>query len=136
MNDIELFRQKQKEFLSFLKARYLVFHASNVFFRDLHYGVMTFLELNGRKHPYSTTEQLTEKVVASLVEQGILLKVANQAYVLNYPEFRKPPVKPAAPVKPAPAALARPAAPRPAAPATTPAKVPPAAPVGEADTKS
>ena len=51
MDQMKLFTEQQKEFLEFLKTRYNLFHASNVFFRDLHYGVMTFLELHNEKHP-------------------------------------------------------------------------------------
>ena len=120
MDQQKLFTEQQKEFLEFLKTRYHLYHASNVFFRDFHYGVMTFLDLHREKHTYSESEELAEQVIASLVEQGILLKVANQAYVLNYPAFKKPPVKPAAPAKAA--APARPAAPAASKPAVPSAK--------------
>lgn len=129
MDQLKLFTERQKEFLEFLKTRYYLYHASNVFFRDLHYGVMTFLDLHHEKHTYSESEKLTERVIASLVEQGILLKVANQAYLLNYPAFKKPPVKPAAPAKAAvPARPAAPAAPKPAVPSAKAASTNPPAP--------
>ena len=127
MKSLDLFSDKQKEFLSFLKTRYMLYHSSNVFFRDLHYGVMSFLELHERKHSYSESEELTTKVIASLEAQGILLNVAHQTYVLDYPDFKKPPVKTATAVKPAVPAGSRPPVPSAGKPSAPSAKAVPAA---------
>ncbi len=108
-----LFDDKRSEFLKFLKAKYHLYHLSNVFFRDLHYGVMAFLELNKIKFKYLEAEELTRKVIESLEEANILKKIDKLTWVLNYPEFKKPAVKPAAPAKPATKPPA-PAAPKPA----------------------
>lgn len=109
LEHLTLFNDKRTEFLKFLKAKYHLYHLSNVFFRDLHYGVMAFLELNKIKYKYLEAEELTRKVIESLEEANILKKVDKLTWVLHYPEFKKPPVKPVAPAKSAPAA-ARPAA--------------------------
>lgn len=121
LEHLTLFNDKRTEFLKFLKARYHLYHLSNVFFRDLHYGVMAFLELNKIKYKYLEAEELARKVIESLEEAGILKKVDKLTWVLHYPEFKKPPVKPAAPTKPA-ASAARPVAtatPKPAATQST-----------------
>ncbi len=91
----------QKDVLSFLKTRYHLYHLSNVFFRDIHYGIMAYLEWKGISAGYTPSEKHAQVLVDSLVKAGILSNVDRNAYVLNYPEFRKPPVKPAAPAKPA-----------------------------------
>jgi|SRR3990172_2638771 len=122
----EKFEKEQKEFLSFLKSRLNLFHQSNVFFRDIHYGVMAYLEMNNLHTPYTRAENLTRGVVVMLERKGILLRIDHQTFVLIYPEFKKPAVKPApaAPAKPGatapakPAAAAAPASARPA-PGTT-----------------
>ncbi len=106
----------QKDILSFLKTRYHLYHLSNVFFRDIHYGVMAYLEWKGKSAPYTPTEKLAQALVDSYVKAGILANVARNAFALNYPEFKKPAVKPAAPAKPAaPPAAQRPAVPPPTA---------------------
>ncbi len=103
-----------RDFLQFLKGRYQLFHASNVFFRDLHYGVMTFLEGKGMHDGYTSTEALTRDVIAHFVNAGILLPIDERTWMLNYEEFRPIPRKIAPPAKP-PAPTAAPAT----VPATT-----------------
>jgi len=130
MNDqLKLLIDNQKDFLKFLKARFHLYHLSNVFFRDMHYGVMAYLSVNGMKHEYSKTEELTHKIVESLEKENILKDVGRLAWLLVYPEFKKPMVKPVIPAKPAvPPAAAKPAAPSPVVVAPKPA--PPAATPG------
>ena len=112
---LKLFEEKRSEFLKFLKAKYHLYHLSNVFFRDMHYGVMAFLELNKIRFKYLEAEELTRKVVDSLEEANIIRKIDKLTWVLNFPEFKKPVVKPAAPAKPA---ATKPAAAAPKPPAT------------------
>ena len=127
MNDqLKLLIDNQKDFLKFLKTRFHLYHLSNVFFRDIHYGVMAYLSLNNMDHKYTKTEELTHKVIESLEKANILKDVGRLAWLLVYPEFKKPMVKPAAPAKPAvPPAAAKSATPSPAVVAPKPA--PPAA---------
>ena len=110
LEHLKLFEEKRIDFLKFLKAKYHLYHLSNVFFRDIHYGVMAYLELNKIKFKYLEAEELTGKVIESLEEANILKKIDKLTWVLNYPEFKKPAVKPVAPAKPAanPAASAAP----------------------------
>ena len=118
LEHLKLFTDKQADFLKFLKVKYHLYHLSNVFFRDLHYGVMAFLELNKIKFKYLEAEDLTKKVIDELEETNILKKVDKLTWVLHYPEFKKPTVKPAAPAKPA-VKPAAPAVPKPATPTQT-----------------
>jgi hypothetical protein len=100
MNDLtNIFVEKQKEFLSFLKSRFNVFHESNVFFRDLHYGVMAFLQMNGLPNRYSVSEELTKQVVAAYEQERILIRIDDRSWMLNYLPFKKPLVRVAVPVK-------------------------------------
>lgn len=106
-----IFEKEQKEFLGFLKSRSMLFHLSNVFFRDIHYGVMAYLEMKHLRYGYTEAEQLTKHIVEDLEQQGILRRIDALTFTLVYPAFKKPPVKPAAPAaRPAPPAAAKPAA--------------------------
>jgi len=98
--------ENQKDFLNFMKTKYSLFHLSNVFFRDLHYGVMAYLNLKGLRYGYSEAETLTHQLIKSWQEQEILTKIDTRAFMLNYPDFKKPLVKPATPAKPAAKAAA------------------------------
>lgn len=123
LGHLKLFEEKRIDFLKFLKAKYHLYHRSNVFFRDIHYGVMAYLELNKIKFKYLEAEELTRKVIEALEEGNILTRIDKLTWVLNYPEFKKPVVKPPAPAKPA-AAPAKPAAPAAPKPATAVSQAP------------
>jgi hypothetical protein len=110
MNDSRnLFVEKQKDFLNFLKTRFNIFHESNVFFRDLHYGVMSFLQIQGKSHQYSSTEDLTKQIIEEYEGMKVLVRIDDRTWMLNYPPFKKPIVKAAVEAKPS-ATLVKPAA--------------------------
>lgn len=117
-----------EEFLRHLKDRFTVIHNSNLFLRDLQYGMMSFLESKGRSVRHDAAERMALDLAARLVGEGVFRTVDRQSWCLNFPAFalprqEKPAPKPTAPAAPAaPAAGAKPAsAPAPAAPAA-PAK--------------
>jgi hypothetical protein len=112
MKESEIVRQKSKEVLQFLKQRYPLFHLSNVFFRDLHYGVREYLEQNGMKIGYAEAEGAARDFIQHLEGEKILVPVDRQTWTLHYPEFQKPKVKAPEPVKPAPKPPAPPSKPQ------------------------
>jgi hypothetical protein len=95
MNESELIRHHSKEVLLFLKERYPLFHLSNIFFRDMHYGVREYLQQKGMKVGYGAAEVVAREFVKELEGQNILVPVDRQTWTLHYPEFQKPPAKPA-----------------------------------------
>ncbi|MEX2116881.1 MAG: hypothetical protein WEB37_08335 [Bacteroidota bacterium] len=103
--------ENQKDFFSFLKTKYTLFHLSNIFFRDLHFGVMSYLEWKNKPLSYPEAEELTRKLIGKLESDGILKNVDRRAFLLNYPDFKKPAVKPASPAAKPVSPVAKPAAP-------------------------
>ncbi len=101
----QLIANNIKEYLQFLKTKFKLYHLSNVFFRDMHYGTMEFLKSNRIKLYYLDAEIVTKNIIAKMMQQGLLHEQPSAAYTLNYPEFALPKkeVAPPAP-KPAPAA--------------------------------
>ncbi len=97
----KMFVEKQNEFLNFLKTRFSVFHESNLFFRDLHYGVMAFLQMNELPNRYSPTEELTKEIITAYESTKVFVRIDDRSWMLNYLPFKKPTVKAATPVKPA-----------------------------------
>jgi hypothetical protein len=125
---LKLFTDNQKDFLKYLKSRFPLYHDSNVFFRDLHYGVMSYLDINKVRYSYTEAEAVTRAVVEALETATILRRIDRQTWMLNYPEFKKPSSKPAPPAKPTASAAATPGAAKPAVkPAAAPASAHPQA---------
>lgn len=108
--------EHRTEVLAFLKSRFPLYHQSNVFFRDIQYGIQLFLERKGIKATYPESERIAHEFASTLEREGVLIAIDRQSWALNYPEFRTPPSKrvPAArPAAPAPA-VARPPVSKPA----------------------
>lgn len=74
-------------FLQYLKARFPAFHNSNLFFRDLHYAIKHFLEMKDMKVNYADSEQITREFSEFLENKGILVKVNDIGWKLNYADF-------------------------------------------------
>ena len=66
---------------------------SNLFFRDLHYGVMSYLEEHGMKLRYQDAENVAREVGDAFEKEGIFKRIDHQSWLLNYPEFTLPRVE-------------------------------------------
>ena len=74
-------------FLQYLKARFPTFHNSNLFFRDFHYAIKNFLEIKDMKVNYADSEILAKEFSEFLENKGILVKVNELGWKLNYTDF-------------------------------------------------
>jgi hypothetical protein len=93
LNPVALVVENQRDFLKYLKSKFPLYHLSNVFFRDLHYGVMGYLMAHKRKLKYYDAEEVTRGVIAEFEKAGLLKKVDSQTWLLVYPEFQLPRIK-------------------------------------------
>lgn len=84
---LELLKNNKEVLLQFLKAKYPVFHNSNIFFRDFHYGIIYFLEKKDIKVSYQEAEKLAEEMIAVFENEGIFVKLTDRSWKINYPEF-------------------------------------------------
>ena len=73
--------------LKFLKAKFPVFHNSNFFFRDLQYGIRSFLEKKNIFVTYKESEILANNIAEYFTDKGIFLRMNDQGWKVNYPEF-------------------------------------------------
>ncbi len=78
---------EERTVLNYLKSKYPMFHRSNVFFRDIQFGLKHYLENREIKLTYTESEILANEFIKYLESKGILKKISNQIYLLNYPEF-------------------------------------------------
>ena len=74
-------------FLQYLKARFPTFHNSNLFFRDFHYAIKNFLEIKDMRVNYADSEILAKEFSEFLENKGILVKVNELGWKLNYTDF-------------------------------------------------
>ena len=132
MNHASEVLDRKTDVLAFLKSRFPLYDKSNVFFRDIQYGIQVFLGRKGIKAGYPESERIAREFVSLLEREGVFVAIDSQSWALHYPEFRTPVSKPApAPPRPAAARVAPAAAPAAPAgtPAASPAPVAPEAPV-------
>lgn len=91
MNRIDLYLEKliseQEMFLNYLKAKFPMFHNSNFFFRDLHYGIKSYFDKKGNELSYTESEELAKKYADHLEKKNIFVKVIDNTWRLNFPEF-------------------------------------------------
>ena len=83
----EEIKKDYKVFLQFLKAKFPTFHNSNFFFRDLQFGIIKYFESKGEKIPFSASEPMANLVGNFLEEEKIFIRVNQNGWKLNYPEF-------------------------------------------------
>jgi ABC-type thiamine transport system substrate-binding protein len=90
MNKIDMVTTSHDEFLKFLKSQFPLFHKSNVFLRDLQYGVMEYFQKEKKaKVKYVEAEVIARKFAEFLEKKDILRKLDSKTWMLNYPEFTK-----------------------------------------------
>jgi hypothetical protein len=112
MKALELVLNNSHDMLDYLKSRFPVFHLSNIFFRDVHYGVMAFLKEKGTKVTYPAGEKIATALMEKLERERIVVKLDHQTWAVRHEKFKTPVTKQPAPsAKPAAAsAPARPTA--------------------------
>ena len=86
-SNLELLKNNEMELLNYLRAKFPVFHNSNFFFRDFQYGIRSFLEKKEIKCSYELAEKLAIEMARHLEDENIFIKVNNQGWKVNYPEF-------------------------------------------------
>ncbi|HLP17548.1 MAG TPA: hypothetical protein VK470_14890 [Bacteroidota bacterium] len=87
---VQIITNSPIEFLNFLRSKVPLFHMSNVFYRDLMYGVIDYLEKRDVKVSFSEAEAIAQEIIGNFEKRNLLRKVNPQGWVLNYPEFTTP----------------------------------------------
>lgn len=71
-------------FWSFMKEKYPVYKSSNVFFRDIQFGLKDFFTKRDQILDYAETEKLAQEVIVLLEQKGILKKLDNNTWTVNF----------------------------------------------------
>jgi hypothetical protein len=80
---------KEKEILTFMKRNgFPVFHKSNIFFRDIEYGIRSYF-LDTLKEDIGTrkTGEFAGDLIKDLEKRGMLKPFSEGTWILNMPEF-------------------------------------------------
>lgn len=86
-NNLELLKREDESFLGFLKAKYPMFHNSNFFYRDLQYGVLSFMQKKGNEITYAEAGKLADAISEEFENTGIFVRMNKIGWKINYPEF-------------------------------------------------
>lgn len=86
-NKYDYLQQNSIIFLNYMKVKYPFYHNSNVFLRDMQYGIKNFFARKDIKLTYSEVDKLTDSYIHYLEDAKILIKLQNNTWKLNYPEF-------------------------------------------------
>lgn len=84
---VEDINKNKEVFLNYLKTKFPLFHNSNFFFRDFHYGVKYYLDEKQMPTNYQDAELIARQISSQLENDGVLVKVNEIAWKVNYPEF-------------------------------------------------
>ncbi|RJP64175.1 MAG: hypothetical protein C4539_15010 [Ignavibacteriales bacterium] len=81
----QVFLSNSNLFFNYLKERYPVFNNSNIFLRDIQYGVKSFFEKRGIKLSYSDCEILADEIIKVFESQNIFQKLTKNSWKVNFP---------------------------------------------------
>jgi len=90
MKETEFILNNQTEFLKYLKSKFPVIHNSNFFFRDFHYGIMSFLKEHNMKSTYRFAETVAIEVGQAFEKKEVFKRIDRQTWLVNYPDFALP----------------------------------------------
>ena len=88
--ELQTIISNHSDFLYFYKKEYpnSIFHNSNIFHRDLQYVLVDYvMKKENKMMPVAKSEALALQVESELEKKGILKRLTDKSWVLNYPDF-------------------------------------------------
>lgn len=84
MNHLEELKNNQEIFFNFMKEKYHIYYNSNIFARDLQYGIKQYFEKKDIKITYPFAEELMHDYTQYLEEQGDLTRLTVNSWRVNF----------------------------------------------------
>lgn len=81
--EVEFLKQNQELFFNFLREKYPIFNNSNIFLRDIQYGVKSFFEKRDIKLNYKRLEYITDSIIKLYEEENILQRLTKNTWKVN-----------------------------------------------------
>jgi hypothetical protein len=93
MRTVDHILNNERDVLSYLKTRFPLFHESNIFFRDVQYGIQSMLREQGIRVSYTEAERLARDILERLERTSVLIRLDRQTWRVNDMEYKTPQVK-------------------------------------------
>lgn len=84
VNYFDYLEKNTDQFLDYMKEKYPVYYNSNIFVRDIQYGIKNFLEKKGMKITYRQMEELSAKIIERFEKKSILRKLSDKSWLFIY----------------------------------------------------
>lgn len=85
---LNILKINYQEFLNYHKAKFPVYHKSNVFEKDIQHSVRKFLAFKGISVNYNEWQKLTSFITGYLEAKQILVRVDDDAWRVEYEKFK------------------------------------------------
>ena len=79
----EFLNQNEDLFFNFLKEKYPIFNNSNIFLRDIQYGVKSFFEKKDIKLNYKQVDFIADSIIQLYEEKNILQRLTKNTWKVN-----------------------------------------------------
>lgn len=83
-NQFEFLKTNLPQFFSYMKEKYPFYNNSNVFLRDIQYGIKNFFEKKSVKLSFSEVYELAAELINLMEKQGVFFKLSDNTWKLNY----------------------------------------------------
>lgn len=84
MNRFNQLMAEKEIFLKYMKEKYKIFNNSNIFLRDIQYGIKSFFEKKDIKMTYPEAENLMKELTESMEAAGELTKLSSNTWKVNF----------------------------------------------------
>lgn len=84
MNYTEELKKNEEIFLAFLREKYHMYYNSNIFLRDVQYGIKSYFRKDNIELPYSVYEKTAVEFLAYLTAAGKLIQIDKNVWKVNF----------------------------------------------------
>ena len=84
MNRFNQLLAEKEIFLNYMKEKYKIFYNSNIFLRDIQYGIKSYFDKKDVTISYSEAEILMKDLTESMEKTGELIKLNSNTWKVNF----------------------------------------------------
>ena len=81
--ELEFLMHNDMLFFNYLKERYPIFNNSNIFLRDIQYGIKSFFEKRDIKLSYSQVDILSTSIIQLFEDKNIFQQLTKNTWKVN-----------------------------------------------------
>lgn len=84
--ELDFIRENSNLFLDYLRERYPVHSNSNIFLRDIQYGVKNFFEKRDIKLKQKEIDLVSHEIITVFESTGLFYKLSHNTWRVNFPD--------------------------------------------------